>query len=198
MRQVSRLLLSILMVLSLTTGQAKAEDSPSQLDTCGSLTLTRPGMGIAYRGTVRNSDYQFRVTIPPELTGWSGVAPEAPFHGFVVFLPGEPIACINFEMHIRIDDVAEGKGQEKEQTNNMVKVGNITGREERTSGMIDGIEWANVKIKFSVPQGKRVDDGSVALITPVRDLNRNMPIFQEFISKIQFENTAKRGRRGRN
>lgn len=67
-------------------------------------TLSRPGVGSAFRGTVRNDDYAVSVQIPKGLVGWEGTDPPAPFHGFTIFLDPQMTACIVFEVHIRVDE----------------------------------------------------------------------------------------------
>lgn len=191
MRELSMFLLGVVVVSALTLGQADAQDGVSQVCNCQALTLTKPSMGVAYRGTIRNSDYHLRTTIPEGLTGWGGVASEAPFHGFVVFLPGKPQGCINFEIQIRIEDAEEAQSREKMEAGKKVRVGNIDGWETRKQGLVEGTEWTNVRIRFSVFHGKEIDDGSVTLATPTRDLNRNLPIFRKFVSEIIFDGTVK-------
>jgi len=44
-----------------------------ELRTCVQVTSARPGVGNSYQGPVRNSDYDFKALIPPNLTAWSGV-----------------------------------------------------------------------------------------------------------------------------
>ncbi len=56
--------------------------------------------------------------------------------------------------------------------------------------MIDGVEWTNVTVRFSMHHlrsASDIDDGSITLVTQTQDLNKDMPIFEEFLSHIRFE-----------
>src|SRR6266404_5782185 len=71
---------------------------------CKSLSTAGPGLGVSYRGRIVNVDYGISVLVPAGLTGWGGVAPSAPFHGFVIYLDpknyGE--SCIGFDIGILV------------------------------------------------------------------------------------------------
>src|SRR5271169_3900545 len=78
--------------------------SDAAVSTCEQETLARPGFGVSYKGTVRNDDYRFYANIPNGYVGW-GAAPNAPFHGFSIFINPKKKAssCIVFRIAIHID-----------------------------------------------------------------------------------------------
>jgi hypothetical protein len=160
----------------------------SQVAACGSITNAQPGNGVAYRGTVRNSGYGLSVQIPSGQTGW-GAAPEAPFHGFAIFLPDQAEGCIIFEIHLRIDTDGS-KTVSSARTAKRITLGNRNGWEERSKGLIDGVEWTNVTVRFSMHHlrsASDIDDGSVTLVARTQDLDEYEPIFNEILSHIRFE-----------
>lgn len=98
-----KIFIPFLIVVSVTcaTGQITLGTG---VQTCSSVSLSGPGVGAAYEGTLQNFDYGFNMTIPRGLKGW-GVSPPAPFHGFTVYLSsatGEA-GCIAFEIHVRVE-----------------------------------------------------------------------------------------------
>lgn len=170
-------------------GTAKENYSATtQVEACGSITNAQSGNGVAYRGTVRNSDYGLSMQIPSGQTGW-GAAPEAPFHGFAIFLPDQPKGCIIFEIHLRIETDGS-KRVSSTRTAKRIRLGNRNGWEERSMGLIDGVEWTNVTVRFSMHHlrsASDIDDGSITLVTQTEDVDEYMPIFEEFLSHIRFE-----------
>jgi hypothetical protein len=160
----------------------------SKAGICESITNSKSGTGVAYRGTLRNSDYGISLQIPSGQTGW-GAAPEAPFHGFAIFFDDQSKSCISFEIHLRVD-AGDSKSMSSAPSAKRVRLGNRNGWEERNTDMIDGVEWTNITVRFSmhhVRSRSEIDDGSITLVTPTRDKGRNMSIFQEFITHIRFE-----------
>jgi hypothetical protein len=158
--------------------------SVSQVQGCEGYTNAQPGNGVPYRGKVRNSDYGLTVEIPAGQTGW-GAAPEAPFHGFAIFLADQPKTCILFEIHLRVNEVVSRPPSPKQ-----VKLGNRNGWEEQSAGVIEGVEWSNVIVRFSmhhVHSTSEIDDGSVILVTPTGDKGKNIIILKEFLSRFRFD-----------
>jgi hypothetical protein len=128
------------------------------------------------------------VQIPSGQTGW-GAAPEAPFHGFAIFLPDQAEGCIIFEIHLRIDTDGS-KTVSSARTAKRITLGNRNGWEERSKGLIDGVEWTNVTVRFSMHHlrsASDIDDGSVTLVARTQDLDEYEPIFNEILSHIRFE-----------
>ena len=179
----SRFTLSLLVAWMGASAQIASGATPP-VATCGSITLVRPGIGVSYTGIVRNDDYRLKIVVPRGLTGWGGVAPEAPFHGFVIFFH-TPQSCMGLEVHWRVDlgDGVPGRHG----AGRAAAVGNRRGGEKTTRGVANGTALTNVTITFSVPEGGAVYDGSVWLVTPTEDLEKNLPTFRNFVSHIRFE-----------
>jgi hypothetical protein len=127
-----------------------------------------------------------KIAIPSGLTGWGGVAPEAPFHGFVIFPPDSPRSCTGFDIQLRID-LGNGAGPESHLVGKAATVGNRRGWEVGRSGVVSGTAFTNVTITFSVQYGRDIYDGSVWLVTPNQDLEREMPVFRKLVSGIRFD-----------
>ena len=71
-----------------------------------------------------------------------------------------------------------------------IRLGNRDGWEERATGVVEGVEWTNVTVRFSTHHPRSasdIDDGSITLATRTQDLDKYMPIFKEFLSHIIFE-----------
>lgn len=49
-----------------------------------------------------------------------------------------------------------------------------------------GVEFTNITIEFSNTRPNEIDDGTVMLVTPTRDMKANGLIFERFLSAIQF------------
>jgi hypothetical protein len=174
----------VLMLLAECGVLKPAYGATAQVQVCDSITNAQPGTGVAYRGTVRNSDYGLTVQIPAGQIAW-GAAPEAPFHGFAIFLSDQPKSCIIFEIHLRVDT----KDKSPAESEKRIRLGNRGGWEEQTKGVIAGVEWSNVTVRFSmhhVHSGNEVDDGSIILVTPTQDIGKNTAIFREFMSHMRF------------
>jgi len=156
----------------------------SQVRGCDGYTKAQPGHGVEYSGTLRNSDYGLTLQIPPGQSGW-GAAPEAPFHGFAIFLAADLKSCIFFEIHLRV-----ATDNNKSQSATRIKLGNRKGWEEQSTGVIEGNEWTNVTARFSIRDPRstnEVDDGSLTLVTLTRNKSKNMELFREMRSHIRFE-----------
>lgn len=186
MRQLLRLAFGLFVFLFL--GISGTYVSASQVQGCDGYTNAQPGHGVAYKGTLRNSDYGLTVQIPPGQTGW-GAAPEAPFHGFAIFLAGDLKSCIFFEIHLRVD-TDDHKSISNHPSATRIKLGNRNGWEEQSTGVIEGNEWTNVTVRYSIRHPRstnEIDDGTITLVTLTQDKSKNMALFQEFISQIRFE-----------
>jgi hypothetical protein len=178
----------VFFILSKPAPTREIFSETSQAETCESITNAQPGTGVAYRGPVRNSDYGLSMQIPSGQTGW-GAAPEAPFHGFAIFLSDQPKACMIFEIHLRIYK-DESKSVSSAPSAKRIRLGNRDGWEERATGVVDGVEWTNITVRFSTHHPRSasdIDDGSITLATRTQDLDKYMPIFKEFLSHIIFE-----------
>lgn len=130
-----------------------------------------------------NSDYNFVALLPSGLTAWSGVADVAPFHGFTIFLDSTKKSCIDFEVHIRVDESTEPK---RPQGAKRVSLGKAIGWESMSTGLIDGTRFENITITFSFVQPDQVDDGDIILVTPKSQAEASMKIYNEFIHHLAF------------
>jgi hypothetical protein len=171
-----------LIVVVSTACIAAQSPRSGQVKTCSQISLARPGFGVSYSGVVRNDDYKFSLTVPEGLTGW-GADPVAPFHGFTIFLPDGQSSCIMFEIHLRIDL----NPREARHRGTKVVIGDVTAWKEEATGTINGTGFTNITVRFSVAHGQDVDDGTVRLVTPTKDIGRNGPTFEAFLSQIKFD-----------
>jgi hypothetical protein len=175
--------LGILLLFFSMYAIAAQETRPGGAQTCAQVSLARRGFGASYQGTVRNDDYKFRVTIPEGLKGW-GADPVAPFHGFTVFLPseGDLNSCIVLEIHLRVE-LGEREARHR---GTKVAFGGVTGWKQEATGTVSGTEISNITIRFSVVHARRVDDGTIWLISPTKDMAKNLRLLDTFLSEIAF------------
>lgn len=161
--------------------QIKSEQP--EVQNCKQLVGTHSGIGSAYRGIVSNSDYNFSARVPTNLTGWSGVADAAPFHGFTIFLDSKEQSCIDFEIHIRID---ESKSVARPQKARYLSLGSARGWQTDNTGMIDGNKLRNVKTVFSFRQPDQIDDGMIILVAPAAKATSALRAYDEFLQSLVF------------
>lgn len=197
MTMVIRLLSGAVSLTILATGLASRPNAiPSAVQDCASLTGALPGHGMPNHGRVRIDPYHVTVTVPKGLTGW-GSAPDAPFHGFVIFLRGDPQGCIVFELtwRFQVGHPVRTFGASAQR----IDIGNRDGWKEETNGTIAGVEWTNVIVGFSLrtpfprvdrPDNQEIEDGSVTLATPTRLLNTNQKALDEFLSYFRFDGSV--------
>jgi hypothetical protein len=140
-------------------------------------------MGPAYRGLVRNEDYEFSVYVPKGLTGWGGVAESAPFHGFTIFLDKQERSCIIFEIHIRVseDDTSEASTGAAP-----VSLGMAQGWQISKSGLVQNLRLINLVTKFTFRQRGQIDDGEVMLIAPEDNAEIAKARYKSFLSSLRF------------
>jgi hypothetical protein len=149
---------------------------------CAQATETRPHTGNAYRRSVSNEDYAFSARIPDGLIGWRGVAQDAPFHGFAIFLDSRMEACIIFEVHIRVDDDTARSSS----STTSVQLGKAQGLQWINEGRISNSDVSNIHLLFSFRQPDQTDDGEVLLITPTSRLKATKAIYDAFVRSIKF------------
>lgn len=142
-------------------------------------------MGNVFKGDVINDDYAFSAYIPNELLGWGGVSPDAPFHGFTVFLNTLNLsdACIDFEIHRRIDNDEERNYPD---TAHHIRLGNISGWELIQKEKIMGMEVKIVRTSFSYEKGYEVIDGIIIMSILERDYLKGKVIYDKFLESFQF------------
>jgi hypothetical protein len=159
---------------------------------CKDLHLGSPGNGVAYSGVLHFEDYHLFLAVPPGLTGW-GAAPVAPFHGFAIFLPdlGKRPSCIVFEINLYMD-LGEDHTEKLRSPGRMVKIGGIEGWQEERIGDIDGIQFKNTLISFSVPcHHGDIFDVLVWFAGPAKDRQKNVHLFNDFVRSINFESNQR-------
>ena len=157
----------ILLVCTACVGAQGSRSVP--VKTCSQISLARPGLGASYRGTLRIDDYKLAFTIPQGLTGW-GADPVAPFHGFTIFLASDDdrSSCIIFEIYLRVEPGQTGTRRHGVKT----MIGDVPAWKENATGAINGTELTNVTVRFSYAHDREVDDGTVRLVTPTKDISR--------------------------
>ncbi|WP_419805884.1 hypothetical protein [Terriglobus sp.] len=151
--------------------------SPLQL--CGEATRTQPGIGTAYHGMVQNDTYALSALVPPGLTAWSGVATEAPFHGFTMFLG--PESCVIFQIQLRVEDdpAPNLRGATK-------RLDGVRMIESRRVALRKGARFLTRETVFSHAQPHEIDDGSVLLITPESRRAASERAYEQFVRSLNF------------
>lgn len=159
------------------------------ISTCEQQTLAQPGIGVSYKGTVRNDDYRFSATIPDGLLGW-GAAPNAPFHGFSIFINPESRgrSCIVFRIGIHVD-LEEDKAAPERQGLRLerITVGGRSATRRSSVGSASGTIYENVNVWLQVPHKKDdTHDVEIVLVTPKDDAVRARAIFDRFLASFRF------------
>ena len=188
--QRTRLLVMCVLLANCGLARGQRPSDPTVL-TCDKLALAHPGDGVAYKGIVRNSDYRFWTTIPAGLVAWGGVAPGAPFHGFVIFLGSKETSCIVFYIHIRVelpdDDVFHEPGKRAIPVKaERRKVGNRTGLQIVESGSAGGTEFENVTVSLELPREGYKNDAVFRLATPKDEAAKSRQVFERFLAAFHF------------
>jgi len=176
-------LVVIIIAASAAEGQLPRPTSSSDVITCAQATETQPYAGTRFEGYVSNSDYRFSALIPRGLTGWTGVAERAPFHGFSIFLDDRMNACIVFEIHVRVNEEDSPK---KPASAVPVTLGSARGWQSVTQGTIGDANILNIRTDFSHRQGDQIDDGEIVLITPLAEAGEAKAVYKEFIQSLEF------------
>ena len=160
--------------------QATSTARPEVL-TCTQTGRPGPGIGDAFRGKLRNEDYDFSAYIPLGLTGWTGTGESAPFHGFTIFLDRQQQSCIVFEVHIRVDRQSAPR---RPAGATAIELGKATGWQTTTSG--EGLGLVNVITVFSFRRPHEVEDGSVLLVAPSARSENALRIYKAFLQRLRF------------
>ena len=150
---------------------------------CGQATAVQPEVGNAFRGVVANEDYGLSARIPSGLTGWGGVAKDAPFHGFTIFLDSQKKACIDFQIHIRVDDDDAPK---RSLHATSMRLGKARAWQSIREGRVADESVTNIRTSFSFKQPNQVDDGEVLLIVPTSRLPEAKRTYDAFIRSLKF------------
>ncbi len=146
---------------------------------CNQATPAKPDAGVAYSGKVLIDDYKLHARVPEGFTGWGGVANDAPFHGFTIFLDRSLGSCIVFEVHLRID---EDEARVRPRGAGRFLLGNATAWQ--TSNGNHGQGPINITTYFSSQQKSRVVDGKVLLISPPGELQKMKSVYDTFLNSL--------------
>jgi hypothetical protein len=132
---------------------------------------------------VKNDDYRFFAHIPSGLTAWGGVANDAPFHGFTIFLDPSMKSCIVFEVHLRVDD---NDAPERPPKAKVLQLGDAQAWQTTDEGSSHGSSLTSVSTVFVLKQPNQTDDGSILLIAPSSELRKAMKIYEAFLRSVRF------------
>ena len=167
----------------------QAAASQSTVMQCEEATRARPQTGVVYAGHVDNEDYKLSLRVPDGLKGWGGVAPSAPFHGFVIFLDSELDACILFEVHLRVDPT---DAPEHPLGARSVQLGSASAWQVIHEAGTRRLGMTAVITSFSSTQGNQIVDGEVLLITPTQALERSKKVYRAFLGSLRLRRRARR------
>jgi len=178
-RMTGKLAALVLGLTCLGTGRCDTASRSPGVQRCDQATNARPGLGRSFTGRVANDDYAFTVNIPSKLIAWDGVAEEATFHGFVLFLDSRLQACIVFDIQIRVDDKSM---PDRASSATQMRLGEAKARQSiRTDGRL-----ANVSTTFSFEQTDEIDDGEVLLIASESERPWAQGIYDTFVRSLTF------------
>jgi len=149
---------------------------------CAQATNTRPRIGVQYRGYVKNEDYSFSARIPSGLTAWGGVANDAPFHGFTIFLDPSMKSCIVFEVHLRVD---QSDAPEHQPAAKALQLGGARAWQTTEEGPAHGLALTNVRTVFSLKRPSQTDDGEILLIAPSSELREAKRKYETFLHSVK-------------
>ena len=175
-------ILCVLWIASCAGGQS-ARSGQEMVSSCKHVGAREPMVGSAYRGVVRNEDYDLTVRVPAGLSGWSGVGQSAPFHGFTVFLDSSQSSCIVFEVHLRVD---ENEAPPRPADAKPVSLGRARGWQTSRTGVVGKASILNVITTFSFDRPDQTDDGMVLLIAPSMEPKRALTVYGEFLRDLRF------------
>lgn len=165
--------------LSLALASQSAHSQAKTFLPCSKATMTRPGVGVGYKGEVSIDDFALHAQIPEELTGWGGVASNAPFHGFTIFLDPTMHSCILFEIHLRID---EDEAPKRPKASKTLLLGDATAWQVSSSNREKSL--INIQTRFSFSHDGHTDDGMILLITPAADLQKARTVYDTFLKSV--------------
>lgn len=178
-----RILLSAMTFLALSLHSLLAYSFEAEAKTCDQMVTTKPGMGHAFVGHFVSEDYRFSVHIPAGSTGWTGVAEDAPFHGFTMFLDEKQQTCIVFDIHVRVD---EDEQPHHPSYAKKMHFGTARGWQWSTQGNAAGVPYSNVITTFSYGGSAGAADGEIRLIAPAADLAGTKQKYDEFVRTLSF------------
>jgi hypothetical protein len=174
----------VVLVPLLLAGTAEARTPHgSRAVSCGQATLSRPGVGRAYRGAIANEEYAFSARIPRGLTGWDGVDQSAPFHGFTIFLDPQMTTCVTFEVHIQIEP---GDTPRPPKSATPVKLGDASAWQSMRSGLVNNSNINNVVTDFSIRRSNHTDEGEILLVAPTEKIGQARRVYDAFVRSMDF------------
>ena len=177
----------VFLTTALTAASQPTRPQPRASLSCNQATMSKPQVGVAYSGDVAIDDYKLYARVPQGFTGWGGVAIDAPFHGFTIFLDPSMRSCIVFEIHLRIDD---DEAPVRPHTAKRLSLGNATAWQVSNSNHAQGL--INITTYFSSQQKSRVDDGKILLISPPEDFQKMRSTYNTFLHSIVFGTSRSR------
>jgi hypothetical protein len=151
--------------------------------TCKEIGAVSTGIGWRARGRFSNDDYGFSVRVPTGVTAWSGVAKEAPFHGFGFRLNSSSRSCIDLELGWRVDS-DEPPSLPSGMT--PIPMAGATAGVAEIRGQIHETPFLNRIVYFTSKQGDGFVDGRITLVVPTRDEKRARAIFDAFVRSLTF------------
>ncbi|GEM_PF-2689774 len=160
----------------------------SSISNCESVTLVRKNVGNAYKGSVTNDDYSMSLVIPKGLIGWGGVAEDAPFHGFTIFLEkaDSSSACIVFDIHVRVN--AEDKPV-RLHSSHRIKIKNISGWQSINRIITKGEDIVVITTALSYTKAGDMIDSEITMIVPKLKYTEKKVIYDAFISSFKISAT---------
>jgi hypothetical protein len=169
-------------LIGITPSYAKTFRHP-HITSCAEYRGTETGP--SYHGRLDNDDYGFSVDVPSGMTGWSGVADSAPFHGFAIFLDAKHENCILFEIHIRVEGVGMDAVR-KPSKSKLIALGKVNGWQTIASGYVHGRRLLNIGTNFTCKRTDQMDDGSILLVTTPAKEGEAIPIYNALLGSLTF------------
>jgi hypothetical protein len=151
---------------------------------CSSFFNGSAGSGVAYRHHILNDDYHMSVVVPQGETGWSGVADDAPFHGFAVFPVGTRSSCIILVVGWRVDD-DEKPSRPPGSTD--AKIRGTQAWSEQREGTIEHQNMMNEIVSFSAPVRTTFADGQVIMVASADEAPKVRKIYQRVLESLSFK-----------
>jgi hypothetical protein len=186
-KTIAHFMPAVVVVMILAPFAGGQETLPPKVHTCETISLARPGNGVAYSGEVRNTDYRFSTKIPDGLVAW-GAGVGAPFHGFTIYLAGQPkeLRCIHFTIETHVDLPADVRSADPAPPERRTRVGNRVASATAESGLNNGVVVENRTVSLQLDYGNRRADVSITLVSPRKDVKRTKPVFDSFLSHFVF------------
>jgi hypothetical protein len=187
LRKWKRLVVLMVLLAGTLFGNSYASGANERLFTsCRDTFSAAPGVGESYSGAVSNDDYGFSAKIPGGLTGWRGVAPGAPYHGFTMFRGDSTSACINIEMHIRVED---DEAPLRPASAKDIKLGMARGFQYVIRSKDGAVPYVNIHTTFTYARKTdgEIDDGDIVLIVPASDLPEWQRLYNAFVESVKFD-----------